>query len=119
MVHGAEWWTKGAPPKIQTKAAGRKADQEVDPWHGRRGTREIDYVDLSDLWLIIKDNWASFKPFFPSGPAWAESLITNDMNVSRRPLAHMNPLATEDIENVKNAFRKWAKLLSAIEDTLP
>jgi Swt1-like HEPN len=118
-VHGGDWWTKAVPLGPQKKFTQRKADERTDPWHGRRGNREIDYVDLTDLWLIIKDNWASFKAFFPSGQAWVESIITNDMNVSRRPLAHMNPLATEDVENVKNAFRKWTKLLNAIEDTLP
>lgn len=117
--HGADWWAEAAPPGPRRKASDRKADEKADPWHGRRGAREIDYVDLFDLWLIIKDNWRLFKGIFPSGPAWVESLITNDMKVSRRPIAHMNPLAADDIENVKAAFRKWTKLLRAVEDQLP
>jgi hypothetical protein len=38
------------------------------------------------------------------------------MNVSRRPLAHMNPLGADDIANIKAAFRKWTKLLQKAED---
>jgi hypothetical protein len=41
------------------------------------------------------------------------------MNPSRRPLAHMNPLATDEIENLTASFRKWAKLLKAVEGKLP
>lgn len=118
-AYGADWWAKGAPANVRKKAAERKAAEKNDPWHGRRGAREIDYVDLADLWLIIKEKWRLFKAIFPSGPAWVESLITNDMNVSRRPIAHMNPISADDAENVKAAFRKWAKLLKAVEDKLP
>lgn len=117
--YGADWWTNGAPPGPRKKASERKAHEKADPWHGRRGAREIDYVDLSDLWLIVKHNWRLFKGIFPSGQAWVESLITNDMNVSRRPIAHMNPIAADDADNVKAAFRKWTKLLRAVEDQLP
>jgi len=118
-AHGADWWTKAVSPKLQKKADERKAQEGNDPWHGRRGARPIDYVDLSDLWLIVKDKWSLFKPFFPSGPAWVENIITSDMNVSRRPLAHMNPLAPDDVESVAVTFKKWTKLLKAVEGQLP
>jgi hypothetical protein len=96
----------------------RKADEKNDPWHGRRGTREIDYVFLVDLWAIIKHQWKRFKALFPN-QAWVETLITNDMNVSRRPLAHMNPLSVDDVTNVEVAFRKWVKQLRAVENLIP
>jgi len=38
-------------------------------------------------------------------------LVTHDMNVSRRVVAHMNPLAVDDIKNVENALRKYEKVL--------
>ena len=55
---------------------------------------------------------------FPN-QAWVETLITNDMNVSRRPLAHMNPLSVDDVTNVEVAFRKWVKQLRAAENLIP
>jgi hypothetical protein len=70
------------------------------------------------LWAIIKHNWTDFKDLFPS-QAWVETLITSDMNVSRRPIAHMNPLAADDISNIEAAFRKWVKQLRAKKDELP
>lgn len=115
---GANWWTTAIPGTIQKTAAKHKADEKNDPWHGRRGTREIDYVFLVDLWAIIKHQWKQFKALFPN-QAWVETLISNDMNVSRRPLAHMNPLSVDDVTNVEVAFRKWVKQLRAVENLIP
>jgi hypothetical protein len=115
---GANWWTTAIPGTIQKTAAKHKADEKNDPWHRRRGTREIDYVFLVDLWAIIKHQWKHFKALFPN-QAWVETLISNDMNVSRRPLAHMNPLSVDDVTNVEVAFRKWVKQLRAVENLIP
>ena len=46
-TYGADWWAKGAPARVKKKAMDRKAAENNEPWHGRRGAREIDYVDLS------------------------------------------------------------------------
>lgn len=115
---GSDWWTKAVPPKVRQKADEHKAGEESDPWHGRRGNRELDYLLLSQLWDIIKHQWPLFAPFFPD-QAWVQTIITRDMNVSRRVLAHMNPLSADDISNVENAFRKWARQLQAVGGQLP
>jgi hypothetical protein len=114
---GDEWWTK-VPSKIREKAEQTKAAESKDPWHGRRGSRELDYLLLSQLWDIIKHYWRLFAPLFPD-QAWVQTIITRDMNVSRRVLAHMNPLSADDISNVEHAFRKWAKQLQAVGNELP
>jgi hypothetical protein len=41
------------------------------------------------------------------------------MNVSRRVVAHMNPLEEDDVKNIEAAYRKWAKQRKAIDDKLP
>jgi Swt1-like HEPN len=115
---GKSWWTTAIPGIVQATAAKHKADEKKDPWHGRRGAREIDYVFVNDLWAIIKHQWKYFKPFFPN-QAWVETLITSDMNVSRRVLAHMNPLAADDVKNIEAAFRKWVRQLQAVASLIP
>lgn len=115
---GQAWWTSGVPQKIQEVATQRKADERKDPWHGKRGSRPIDYVDLSALVKIVKHRWKLFEKIFPT-PAWIEVLVTHDMNVSRRVVAHMNPLATDDIKNVENALRKYEKVLKANAAEIP
>lgn len=117
-TYGNDWWIKAVPKKVQEKAAEHKAAEANDPWHGRRGTRELDYILLSQLWDIIKHQWKHFGHLFPN-QAWIEGLTTNDMNVSRRVIAHMNPLGDDDVKNIEAAFNKWAKQLRAIEGLLP
>jgi hypothetical protein len=115
---GNDWWTKAVPGKVQQRAADHKAQEAIDPWHGTRGDRELDYVLLTDLWAIVKHQWTHFKDLFPS-QAWFENLITHEMNVSRRVIAHMNPLAADDVTGIETAFRKWVKQLKAVKDQLP
>jgi hypothetical protein len=117
-AHGSEWWKQVVPGAVQQTAEKHKQDEAKDPWHSKRGRREIDYVLLNELWAIIKHCWVDFKPFFKN-QAWVETLITSDMNVSRRVLAHMNPLDADDIRNIEAAFSKWVKQLQAVEDILP
>lgn len=115
---GPDWWDKAVPAKVQATAKSHKEAEKKDPWHSDRGGRDIDYVFLVDLWAIIKHQWKYFKDLFPS-QSWAESLITSDMNVSRRVLAHMTPLDEDDVKNLEAAFRKWAKQLKGVEDKFP
>jgi hypothetical protein len=117
-VHGKDWWDAAVPSKVRATAENHKKDEANDPWHSPRGRRPIDYVLLNDLWTIIKHNWPQFKALFPN-QAWVETLITSDMNVSRRPIAHMNSLAADDISNIESAFRKWVKQLRGNKDKMP
>jgi hypothetical protein len=115
--YGDDWWTSAVPPKVQEVAQKHKESEASDPWHGRRGAREIDYVFLGNLWDIIKHLWPDFKRLFPN-QAWVEHLIKNDMNVSRNVIAHMNPLGEDDIKNIEAAYHRWVKQLQAIQKKL-
>lgn len=116
--HGKDWWTNAVPPKVRETAEKHKAAEAKDPWHGARSGREIDYIFLNELWAIIKHSWGDFKHLFPD-QAWIQTLITRDMNVSRRVLAHMTPLSADDITGIEAAFRKWVNQLRAVEDAIP
>lgn len=115
---GEDWWDKAVPQKVRDKAAGRKKDEAKDPWHGKRGAALIDYLDLTDLPAIVNapHAWPHLKPFFERS-SWFQELV-NELNVSRRVAAHMNPLEPDDVKNVEAAFRKWGKVLKAKEDLI-
>ena len=117
--YGDDWWTKAVPAKVQETAQEVKEQEKRDTYHGKRGRRDIDYLLLTQLWKIINHKWKDFEPFFPPGKHWVQSMIENDMNVSRRPIAHMNPLEDDDIKSVEVAFRKWVKNLKAVAEKLP
>jgi len=111
-AYGPDWWEIAAPKKVRETAQKHVEAEKEDPWHGKRGRRELDYVFLADLWAIIKYHWKHFAAFFPD-QAWVQTLFTHDMNVSRRVLAHMNPLDPNDVKNIDAAFVKWIRQLQA------
>jgi len=109
---GADWWKSVVPEKIQKEAARRMRKAGDEAWHSRRG-EPIQYVDLPHLAEIVRSDaaWPHFKELLPR-QNWFDSIV-DDMNVSRRVVAHMNPLASDDIKSVENGFRKWVKQLEA------
>jgi hypothetical protein len=115
---GPDWWPRVVPSKVQERAAIRMTAEGQEAWHSRRGAAPIQYVDLEDLAKIVRDGrvWPHFKDLFPRAN-WFDSVI-DDMNVSRRVVAHMNPLAGDDIKSVEQGFRKWRKQLQAKADLL-
>lgn len=115
---GDDWWEKGAPKGPKETAQRHMDAEKKDPWHSKRGRRPIDYIFLNELWAIVKHHWKLFEPLFPDQP-WVQTLITRDMNVSRLVLAHMNPLADDDVKNIEAAFRKWVRQLQAVEALIP
>jgi hypothetical protein len=117
--YGDDWWTTAVPSKVREAADELKLQEKKDTFHGKRGRRDIDYLLLTQLWKIVNHKWKDFEPFFPPGKHWVQSVIENDMNVSRRPIAHMNPLEDDDIKNVETTFRKWVRNLQAVADKLP
>lgn len=117
--HRVDWWEKAVPAKVREAADDLKEQEKKDTFHGKRGRRDIDYLLLTQLWKIINHNWKDFEPLFPPGKHWVQSMIENDMNVSRRPIAHMNPFKEDDIKNVEAAFRKWVANLKAVSGKLP
>jgi hypothetical protein len=117
--YGDDWWNTAVPGKVRDAADELKEQEKKDTYHGKRGRRDLDYLLLTQLWKIINHKWKDFEPLFPPGKHWVQSMIENDMNVSRRPIAHMNPLDKDDIKNVEQAFRKWVRNLQAVADQLP
>lgn len=117
--YGDGWWTTAVPSKVREAADELKLQEKRDTFHGKRGRRDIDYLLLTQLWKIVNHKWKDFEPLFPPGKHWVQSVIENDMNVSRRPIAHMNPLEDDDIKNVETTFRKWVRNLQAVADKLP
>ena len=105
--YGDDWWTKAVPSNVRETADELKLQEQKDTFHGKRGRRDIDYLLLTQLWKIVNHKWKDFESLFPPGKHWVQSVIENDMNVSRRPIAHINPLEDDDIRNVETTFLKW------------
>ncbi len=109
----------GRPEERAREGGGCPQGRGEGGWHGsRRGVRDIDYVLLTDLAKIVRVRWSDFEEIFPR-PSWFEELVSGDINVPRRLIAHMQPLSRDDVNAIETAFRKWAKQLKARADMLP
>jgi hypothetical protein len=114
---GPDWWNH-VPQRVRTQAEQNMRRESREAWHSKRG-EPIQYVDLPQLGAIVGDAnlWPLFESILPR-PGWFENVL-DDLNVSRRVVAHMNPLSRDDIKSVENGFRKWAKQLQAKAEQLP
>jgi HEPN superfamily Swt1-like protein len=117
---GDKWWEEIVPDRVQQQAKGNIEREGKEAWHGKRSVDPIDYVDLPQLAVIVTDDniWPYFRGLFTNRKSWFEGLV-QDLNVSRRVAAHMNPLAVDDIQSVEFIFKKWVKQLQAVKDRLP
>jgi hypothetical protein len=116
---GPDWWLEVTEPKRQKAVRDRKEQEGKDAWHSRRGSSELDYLDLPDLIAIVEHPKAQahFSGIFPRAH-WFSALV-HDLNVSRRVVAHMNPLSEADIQQVEAAFKKWSRQLQAKASEIP
>jgi len=114
---GKDWWDH-VPLEQRNQAAFNKKKEGDEAWHSKRAA-PIQFIDLPQLKKIVADPslWPYFKPIF-TRPSWFESVV-DDINVSRRVAAHMNPLSDDDIKSMETGFRKWVKQLQAKESELP
>jgi hypothetical protein len=115
---GADWWEKAVPDPIKKEVAKRMKKEGKEAWHSKRGI-PIQHADLPWLADIVSDPnlWPYFKSILPR-QNWLDSVI-DDMNVSRRVVAHMNPISSDDIKSVENGYRKWVKQLREKASELP
>jgi hypothetical protein len=115
---GTNWWNK-VNSKLQNKVAGRKKIEEKNRWHQKRGDREVDYLDLSELKAAISNKARSRlveDGILPKGN-WLDILI-DEVYESRCVIAHMNPLIRDSIDAVKVKVKQWNRQVKAISNDL-
>jgi len=117
---GTDWWGKIAANGLAKKVVGRQKDEGRDAWHSQRGAHPIYYLDLPDLPPLVNHQlaWPHFKGLFTGRQNWFDGVV-DDLNVSRRVVAHMNPLTREDIQQVEAGVNRWARQLKSVQDKLP
>jgi hypothetical protein len=104
---GTDWWDKSASQGIKKKVEGRQKDEERIRWHSGRGTAPITYTDMSDLGLMIRNNWQHFDPPVPS-IEWASNIL-DIIERSRNVIMHGGVLGKEDVERIGINIRDWVK----------
>ena len=116
---GPDWWDDVSWSDARSEVKNRKAKEGHDAWHSNRGDSPLAYLDLSHLVALVGKPkvWPHFSSIFPRNNWFAG--VVDDLTVSRRVIAHMNPLTPEDIEQVEAGFKKWVKQIKGKADLIP
>jgi hypothetical protein len=109
-AYGAdEWWTLGVPEKIRKSADSRKKDDLKARWHGPRGESPLNYVDFPQYADIIVEQWTLFEDLL-GDLDWMVSYF-NEMNRTRRALAHTGRLAAADVARMELRVDDWLRVV--------
>lgn len=115
--HGDDWWGVCVPRRIVEAVSGRMTAEERDHWHGKRGAHPIYYADTEHLRRIVEANWKAFEDFLPNKAFFIQRLT--EINISRRVIAHNNPLSADDRKRLEVYFTDWQKHVAGIVASLP
>ncbi len=109
-AYGADdWWEKGVLEKIRKSADNRKKDDLKARWHGPRGESPINYVDFPQYADVIVDQWTLFEDLLGDRD-WVVSYF-NEMNRTRRALAHTGRLAAADVSRMELRVEDWIRVV--------
>jgi hypothetical protein len=116
-AYGKDWWDKRVEEKRRKSLAGRMSREQGRHWHGKRGAHPIYYSDIGDLVKIIENDWNHFSDLFDS-IEWVTQRI-KEINVSRRVIAHNNPLHPDDLKRVEVYYSDWRRQIEGVRDKIP
>jgi len=103
------WWNEGVPDEIRARADKLKLRERKTPWHGPRGGTMLAFVDFPVLAQIITDRWGYFEDLLGQ-PEWVSHLF-DEMNQSRRAIAHTGVLSQFDMERMELRVRDWLRIV--------
>jgi Swt1-like HEPN len=107
---GAEkWWEDGVSAQIRRAAEKRRDDDAKARWHGPRGASLLSYVDFPHYADIILVMWEHFEPLL-GDESWVRYYF-EELNRTRRALAHTGRLTEADVERMEVRVRDWLRVV--------
>lgn len=107
---GAEkWWEDGVSQQIRKAAEKRRDDDAKARWHGPRGASLLAYVDFPQYADIILGKWEHFEPLL-GDESWVKYYF-EELNRTRRALAHTGRLTEADVERMEVRVRDWLRVV--------
>lgn len=105
--YGTDFWEQATNRKLRETIKYRKKNEEKNLWHQRRSVREIDYLDLDELIVLIDkvDSKLVSDNILPR-EGWLQSII-HDVYESRCVLCHMNLLLSDSVKLIQANYNKW------------
>jgi Swt1-like HEPN len=107
--YGEAWWEAHVPDQIRQSVAANKI-REQDNGVTLRSSHPIDYTTFGELSEVIKSNWDIFGATFNSKRGLEK--VMSSLNLLRGPVAHMSPLADDEVVRLDLAVRDFFRLMS-------
>jgi hypothetical protein len=105
-VYGDDYFSELSINKqAREKISSRKELNRNNKWISLRGNSELFYLDFTELGMIIENNWAIFKKYFPNdkGQQWILSKI-NDLSDIRNLVAHNSFVGKQEKDLLKSYY---------------
>lgn len=103
------WWENGVDSTIRKSAEKRRDDDAKARWHGPRGNSLLSYVDFPQYTDIILKQWTRFEPLL-GDETWVQYYF-EELNRTRRALAHTGRLTEADVERMEVRVRDWLRVV--------
>jgi Swt1-like HEPN len=104
-----KWWEEGVGSSIRNAAEKRRDDDAKARWHGPRGDSLLSYVDFPQYADIILAQWAHFEALL-GDESWVRYYF-EELNRTRRALAHTGRLTEADVERMEVRVRDWLRVV--------
>lgn len=105
----ARWWEEGVGGNIRKSAEKRRDDDAKSRWHGPRGNSLLSYVDFPQYADIILAQWQHFEALL-GDESWVRYYF-EELNRTRRALAHTGRLTEADVERMEVRIRDWLRVV--------
>ncbi len=119
--YGPSWWSSHVKRDIREKVERRKKTEQLNPWSGQRGTKDIHYTDFADLANMLRANTDIFDPLF-TGMKGGLSFLTrrlDELEGTRNNLAHACPLKDRDRKRLQLYFEEIYDILDTLISRMP
>lgn len=103
--HGAAWWTKGVPRKVQEKAETRQKTDTENSWLEGGGADHLSFADFGDLSHIITNSWEEFRDLLPS-QHWLHQRF-DELEKARNYIAHNRLLLPGEFQRIEMYIADW------------
>lgn len=119
--YGKNWWKDEIEKnknfkKLCGDVDGRKKIEDEFRWHSKRNAHEIFYVDIDDLRKIVIDYWPIFKSIIKKR-SWYDNML-HTINISRRVIAHNNPLSERDFKRIEINLLDWCDQIKSAKEEI-
>jgi hypothetical protein len=108
-THGADWWAKAIPQKVQKFAEDRQTKAQSDSWLEGQKLELLSFAEFGHLSDIIIANWDEFSDLVPS-QHWVKQRM-DELEQTRNFIAHHRLLLPTEFARIELYIADWNRMV--------